>query len=37
MIAFESVKTNTLLNLTNQEPDIDKIYLDAEDPYKAKY
>ena len=30
-------KTNTLLNLTNQEPDIDKIYLDAKDSYEAKY
>ena len=30
-------KTNTSLNLTNQEPDIDKIYLDAKDSYEAKY
>ena len=30
-------KTNTLLNITNQEPDIDKIYLDAKDSYEAKY
>ena len=28
----ESVKTNTLLNLINNQPDIDKIYLHAEDP-----
>ena len=27
----------TLLNLINNQPDIDKIYLYAEDPYKAKY
>ena len=30
-------KTNTLLNLTNHEPDIDKIYLYAKDQYKANY
>ena len=35
--AFGSVKTNALLNLINHEPDIDKIYLHAKDPYKAKY
>ena len=29
-----SGKTNTLLNLTNNQPDIDKIYLYAKDPYK---
>ena len=29
----ESVKTNTLLNLINNQPDIDKIYLHAEDPW----
>ena len=28
-----SGKTNTLLHLINKEPDIDKIYLYAEDPY----
>ena len=27
-------KTNALLNLINHEPDIDKIYLCAKDPYK---
>ena len=27
-----SGKTNLLFNLTNQEPDIDKIYLYAKDP-----
>ena len=32
-----SGKTNTLLNLTNHEPDIDKIYLYAKDQYKANY
>ena len=32
-----SVKTNALLNLVNNEPDIDKIYLYDKDPYKAKY
>ena len=26
-----------MLNLVNHEPDIDKIYLYAKDPYKAKY
>ena len=29
--------TNALLNLINQEPDIDRIYLYAKDPYEAKY
>ena len=28
---------NALLNLINNEPDIDKIYLYAKDPYEAKY
>ena len=32
-----SRKTNTLLNLINNQPDIDKIYLHAKDPYEAKY
>ena len=27
-------KTNSLLNLTNKEPDIDKNYLYAKDPYE---
>ena len=31
-----SGKTNELLNLINNKPDIDKIYLHAKDPYKAK-
>ena len=33
----ESGKTNALLNLTNNQPDIDKIYLHAKDPYDNKY
>ena len=32
-----SEKTNSLFNLINQQPDIDKIYLYAKDPYEAKY
>ena len=32
-----SGKTNTLLNLTNNQPDIDKIYLYVKNPYEAKY
>ena len=32
-----SRKTNALLNLINKQPDIDKIYLYAKDPYGAKY
>ena len=32
-----SEKTNALLNLVNHGPDIDKMYLDTKDPYKAKY
>ena len=32
-----SGKTNALFNLINNEPDIDKIYLFAKDPYEAKY
>ena len=30
-------KTNVLLNLINNQPDIDKIYLFAKDLYEAKY
>ena len=30
-------KTNALLNLINNEPDTDKIYLHVKDPYEAKY
>ena len=33
----ESGKTNELLNLINNQPDIDKIYLYEKDPYEAKY
>ena len=32
-----SGKTNALLNLINNQPDISKIYLYAKDPYEAKY
>ena len=32
-----SRKRNSLFNVTNEEPDIDKIYLYAKDPYEAKY
>ena len=33
----ESGKTNALLNLINNQPDIDKIHLYAKDPYEAKH
>ena len=32
-----SRKTNTLLNLINHKPDIDKIYFYTKDPYEAKH
>ena len=32
-----SGKTNALLNLINHEPDTDRIFLYAKDPYEAKY
>ena len=32
-----SGKTNALLNLIDNQPDIDKIYLYAKDPYEDKY
>ena len=32
-----SGKTSVLLNLIEKQPDIDKIYLYAKDPYEAKY
>ena len=32
-----SVKINLLLNLINNQPDIDEIYLYAKDPYEDKY
>ena len=34
---IRSVKTNVLLNLINNEPDIDRIYLYTKDPCEAKY
>ena len=30
-------KTNSLFNLINQQPDIDKIYSYDKDPYEAKF
>ena len=32
-----SGKTNALLNLIDNQPDINKIYLHTKDPYEAKY
>ena len=32
-----SGKTNALFNLINDQPYTDKIYLNAKDPYEAKY
>ena len=32
-----SGKTTALLNLINNQPDVDKIYLYAKDPYEEKY
>ena len=32
-----SEKTNVLLNVINNQPDTDKIYLYVKDPYEAKY
>ena len=32
-----SGKTNVLLNLIENQPDFDKIYLYAKDPYESKY
>ena len=32
-----SGKTNTLLNLVNNQPDIEKTYLYAKDPFEDKY
>ena len=37
IIGFRSGKTNALLNLIHNQPDIDKIYLYAKDPYEAIY
>ena len=33
----ESEKKNALLNLIKKQPDIDKIYLYAKDPFEIKY
>ena len=33
----ESGKINSLLNLINNQPDIDKMYLYTKDPYEAKF
>ena len=32
-----SGKTNVLLNLLENQPDIDKIYLYAKDPHESRY
>ena len=37
LIIGDSGETNALLNLINNQPNIDKIYLYAKDPYEAKY
>ena len=37
IVGFGSGKTNSLFNLINQQPDIDKLYLYAKDPYEAKH
>ena len=37
VVGSGSGKTNALLNLINNQPDIDKIYLYAKDPYEKKY
>ena len=37
MGGWRSWKANVLLNLIDNEPDIDKIYFYAKDPYEAKY
>ena len=34
--SYRSGKTNSLFNLISHQPDIDKIYLYAIDPYEAK-
>ena len=34
---YGSGKTNSIFNLVNQQTDIDKIFVFAKDPYKAKY
>ena len=37
IVSSGSGKTNTLFNLINNQPDIDKIYLYAKDQYEGKY
>ena len=37
LIIQGSGKTNSLFNLINQQPDIDKIYFYAKNSYEAKY
>ena len=37
VVGSESGKANVLLNLTNHEPDIEKICLYAKEPDEAKY
>ena len=32
-----SGKTNSLFNIINQQPNIDKVYLHPKNPYKSKY
>ena len=34
---YEFGKSNSLFNLISQQPEIDKIYLYAKDPYEVKY
>ena len=36
-VVLDQEKENALLNLINNQPGIDKIYLYAEDPYETKY
>ena len=37
IVGSGSGKTNVLLNLIENQPDIDKTYFYAKDPYEAKY
>ena len=37
ILTYGSSETNVLFDLMCQQPDIDKIYLYAKDPYEAKY
>ena len=37
MLFSASGNINSLFNLIDQQPNIDKIYLNTTDPYKAKY